>query len=84
MKLIRQAQYLYGGSGCSFYEAVLTVTLASGEEVRMALASDSCAVFLINGMYYDYQPKGDSGQLFGYFDRISIDGLDGWEDTEES
>ena len=55
----------------SFYEAVLTVTLASGEEVRMALASDSCAVFLINGMYYDYQPKGDSGQLFGYFDRIS-------------
>ena len=70
-KLIRQAQYLHGGSGCSFYEAVLTVTLASGEEVRMALASDSCAVFLINGMYYDYQPKGDSGQLFGYFDRIS-------------
>lgn len=72
-KLIRQARYLHGGSGCPFYEAVLTVTLPSGEEVRMALASDSCAVFLINGMYYDYQPKGDDGQMFRYFDRISVE-----------
>ena len=83
-KLIRQARYLHGGSGCSFYEAVLTVTLSSGEEIRMALASDSCEVFLINGMYYDYQPKGGGGQLFQYFDRIVVDGLEDWADTDET
>ncbi|HCT90349.1 MAG TPA: hypothetical protein DF613_03045, partial [Lachnospiraceae bacterium] len=83
-KLIRQARYLHGGSGCSFYEAVLTVTLSSGEEIRMALASDSCAVFLINGMYYDYQPKGEGGQMFRYFDRILVPGLDDEGDTEKT
>lgn len=83
-KLIRQARYLHGGSGCSFYEAVLTVALPSGEEIRMAVASDSCAVFLINGMYYDYQPKGAGGQLFQYFDRIVVDGLEDRTDTDEA
>ena len=63
---------------------MLTVTLSSGEEIRMALASDSCEVFLINGMYYDYQPKGGSGQLFQYFDRIVVDGLEDWADTDET
>jgi len=67
-------------SGCPFYEAYMTLTLANGEEVLLAVASDSCCTYFVNGQGFDYKPahlrgKEDSGyneMLFKYFNQIPI------------
>ena len=68
-------------SGCPFYEAYMTLTLANGEEVLLAVASDSCCAYFVNGQGFDYKPahlrgKEDSGyneMLFKYFDQIPVE-----------
>lgn len=51
-----QAEVVNGGSGCPFYSAMLTFNFENGEKVSMMVAEDSCPVFKINGVYYDYRP----------------------------
>ena len=68
-------------SGCPFYEAYMTLTLANGEEVLLAVASDSCCTYFVNGQGFNYKPahlrgKEDSGyndMLFKYFDQIPVE-----------
>jgi len=68
-------------TGCPFAEAYMTLTLESGEEVLLAMASDSCCAFFVNGQIFNYKParlrgKEDSGHnemLFKYFDRIPME-----------
>lgn len=40
-------------AGCPF-DAVLTVTLYNGVEIELALATDSCCVFRVDGQDYIY------------------------------
>lgn len=44
------------GTGCPFYNAILTFTLGNGERVSCMIAEDSCPVFKVNGEFYDYRP----------------------------
>lgn len=64
--------YIYGGIGCPNQCACLELTLASGEVVRLSIATDSCSNFGINGVYYDYSPTSDwdNREFFELFDEI--------------
>lgn len=59
----------FKGSGCPF-NAVLTITRTDGKTGALLLASDSCAVYQSDGMYYDYS-DGDNSRLLSMF------GIDG-------
>lgn len=71
----RNAEYIYGGMGCANQCACLELTLASGEVVRLSVATDSCSNFGINGVYYDYRPTSDwdNREFFDCFDEIPWD-----------
>lgn len=79
---LSHAEEIQGASACPFYEAVLTLELESGKLIKMSLATDSCSMFRVNGIYYDYMPEGAlninpddigyNGVLYEYFDEIPI------------
>lgn len=79
---LSHAEEIQGGSACPFYEAVLTLELESGKRIKMSLATDSCSMFRVNGIYYDYMPEGAqdinpgdigyNGVLYEYFDEILV------------
>ena len=54
-----------GGTGCPF-DAELLFTKRSGEQGFVTIATDSCAVFKSEDVYYDYSDK-DNSILLGYF-----------------
>ena len=66
--------------GCPFYEAYMTLKLASGEEIQLAMASDSCCQFMVDGQGFDYKPydlrgvldSGGNDILFQYFDLVPM------------
>lgn len=68
----RNAEYIRGGVDCCNEESCLSLTLASGEVIRLSVAMDSCSNFGINGVYYDYSPEEtwDNTEFFSYFDEI--------------
>lgn len=74
------AEYIYGGAECLNEDTCLELTLANGDVVSLSMASDSCANFGINGVYYDYRPAitWDNRELFECFDEIP------WEWLEDS
>lgn len=60
-------------AGCPF-DAVLTVTLADGREIELALATDSCCVYRVDGRDYAYAQNlrtadgsADNAVLFSLF-----------------
>ena len=54
---------------------VIVITKSDGEKGTVSLATDSCAVFVSNGTYYDYS-DGDNSELLGYFGIDSKDIFD--------
>lgn len=80
-KLFSEAEVIHGGAGCPFTEGIMTLTLEDGQQIKIAMATDSCCVYFVNGMYFDYKPseirgKEDSGIfnniVFDYFDKIPV------------
>ena len=80
-KLFSEAEIIHGGTGCPFTEGIMTLMLEDGQQIKIAMATDSCCVYFVNGMYFDYKPtemrgKEDSGIynniVFDYFDKIPI------------
>ncbi|MDE7268712.1 MAG: hypothetical protein K2N89_14735 [Lachnospiraceae bacterium] len=69
------AEYILGGADCGNQDACLELELASGETVRLSVATDSCSNFGINGIYYDYRPASDwdNKDFFTCFDEIPWD-----------
>lgn len=66
------AEYIYGGADCGNERACLELILAGGETVKLSMATDSCANFGINGVYYDYR-QGDGWyniEFYRLFDEI--------------
>lgn len=53
-----------GGTGCPC-DAELIFTRKNGDKGKVAIATDSCAVFVSN-VYYDYSDE-DNSELLGYF-----------------
>ena len=62
--MLRGGKYELGGTGCPF-TALLDVTLESGEILTVALATDSCGVWMSEGYYYSY--GNDSQPLYDLF-----------------
>lgn len=66
------AEYIRGGVDCCNEESCLSLTLASGEVIRLSVAMDSCSNFGVNGVYYDYSPEEnwENTEFFSCFDEI--------------
>lgn len=62
--MLSSGKYELGGTGCPF-TALLDVTLESGEILTVALATDSCGVWMSEGYYYSY--GSDSQPLYDLF-----------------
>lgn len=56
-KWLSGAKPMRGGTACPFNLAKLTIYNSTGNPVSMMIATDSCSVFRVNGVYYDYRPK---------------------------
>lgn len=73
-KWISEAEYVRGGSGCPFGEARLILTLENGKSITLDMATDSCMIFGINGVYYEYDAnvsgKGYDNELWSLFDEL--------------
>ena len=66
------AEYIYFGTECGTQCACLELTLASGDVVRLSMATDSCPNFHIDGVAYDYRPTSDwnNSEFYKCFDEI--------------
>ena len=62
--MLTAGKYALGGTGCPF-TARLDATLESGETLTVALATDSCGVWMSEGYYYEY--GSDSQPLYDLF-----------------
>lgn len=47
-------------------EALLTLELESGNRLRIAVATDSCRVYMVDGVYFEYGSE-DNAEFFGLF-----------------
>lgn len=63
--MLSGGKYELGGTGCPF-TAWLDVQLESGEVLTVALATDSCGVWMSEGYYYSY--GNDSQPLYDLFE----------------
>ena len=70
------AKRVSGAYDCGNNEAVLLLKTASGQEIKISLATDDCPIFAIDGVYYDYRPADKvtegwySNHVFDMFDQI--------------
>lgn len=63
--MLTAGTYELGGTGCPF-NMLLDVETAEGKTCTVALATDSCGVWMSEGYYYEY--SGDSQCLYDLFD----------------
>ena len=67
-------------TGCPFNEAYLTLKLAGGNELFLAMSTDDCTTYYVNGRSFYYTPKNihdaedwnNNQLLYKYFDEIPI------------
>ena len=64
-EMLSNAKIIKGATDCPI-KGILVLTNQDGEKGMVTLATDSCAVFVTNGTYYDYS-EGDNSEMFGYF-----------------
>jgi hypothetical protein len=63
--MLSGGNYALGGTGCPF-TALLDLELETGEKLTVALATDSCGVWMSEGYYYEFAT--DSRILYDLFD----------------
>jgi hypothetical protein len=63
--MLSGAAEIRGGTGCPF-DALLELELEDGTVLKLAMATDSCAVYMVNGVYFDYG-DGDNTEFFSLF-----------------
>ena len=80
-KLFSEAEVINGGTQCPFTEGIMTLELEGGQRIKIAMATDSCCVYFVNGIYFDYKPAESRGKeesginnsiIFDYFDKIPV------------
>lgn len=64
-QMLTNAQKIKYNTDCPI-KGILILTNQDGEKGIVTLATDSCAVFVSNGTYYDYS-DGDNSEMFSYF-----------------
>lgn len=57
---------LYGGANC-WFTALLTLEMESGETVTISMATDSCATWFSEGVFYQYDLPGNEA-FYALFD----------------
>ena len=62
--MLSGSKYQLGGTSCPF-TALLDVEVENGEKLTIALATDSCGVWMSEGYYYEF--AGDSQPLYDLF-----------------
>ena len=62
--MLAAGTYELGGTGCPF-TALLDLELETGEKLTVALATDSCGVWMSEGYFYEF--ADDSQKLFDLF-----------------
>lgn len=60
------AEYIFGGAECGNQCACLELTLSDGNVVKLSMATDSCPIFNLDGVAYDYRPKPDWNNMEFY------------------
>ena len=65
-----QSTEIRGGAACPF-TASLTMELENGKVITIFLATDSCSVWLSDGVYYEYSGYEDIEQLYWLFYSIN-------------
>ena len=73
-QMLTNAKIIKGATDCPI-KGILVLTNQDGEKGMVTLATDSCAVFVSNGTYYDYS-DGDNSEMLGYFGIDSEEILD--------
>ncbi|MBP3927331.1 MAG: hypothetical protein J6D13_09200 [Clostridium sp.] len=61
---LSSSEEIYGGAGCPFTSR-LTLQLENGTEVTVSMATDSCGVWLSEGVYYQY--SGGNEEFYQLF-----------------
>ena len=61
-----QSTEIRGGAACPF-TASLTMELENGEVITIFLATDSCSVWLSDGVYYEYSGYKDIEHIYWLF-----------------
>lgn len=64
-QMLSNAKIIKGATACPL-KGILVLTNQDGEKGMVTLATDSCAVFVSNGTYYDYS-DGDNSEMLSYF-----------------
>lgn len=64
--LLSGAKEIRGGAAC-WFTGLLTLELESGETLTISMATDSCATWLSEGVYYDYGSGIENEEFFSYF-----------------
>ena len=64
-QMLSNAKIIKGATDCPI-KGILVLTNQDGEKGMVTLATDSCAVFVSNGTYYDYS-DGDNSEMLSYF-----------------
>ena len=73
-QMLSNAKIIKGATDCPI-KGILVLTNQDGEKGMVTLATDSCAVFVSNGTYYDYS-DGDNSEMLSYFGIDSEEILD--------
>jgi len=63
--MLSGATEIRGGTACPF-DAILSLELADGKTLHLAMSTDSCAAYMVNGVYFDYG-GGDNRAFFSLF-----------------
>ena len=73
-QMLSNAKIIKGATDCPI-KGILVLTNKDGEKGMVTLSTDSCAVFVSNGTYYDYSDE-DNSEMLGYFGIDSEEILD--------
>lgn len=62
----------HGDGACPFDEFYLDMIREDGSEQRLAMASDSCNIYFVNGRYFDFEACGGYDSCYGFFPHAPI------------
>ena len=65
---MKRAVIVNGGTACGFTDCELKLEEADGRIVTLAMASDSCNMYFVNGRYFQYRDVPDNASFFKLFE----------------
>lgn len=62
----------YGDSSCPFYEFFLNIETSDDSRMTLAMASDSCNAYFVNGRYFNYESSTGNQVFYTLFPHAPI------------